>query len=256
MIFCFVFKGKIVVVTGGASGLGRGTVNTLLNAGAKIAIVDLPTSKGAEIAEELGENVIFAPANVVSDEDVQAAFQRVKECFGRCDAVVHCAGITKAFKLYNAAENKMADPESIREIIDTNVIGTFNIARHAVALMCENEKNEGQRGVVVNVSSIAAFDGPPTQSAYAASKGAIAAMTLPLARDHAQDGIRFMAIAAGIFDTPMTAKYAEQVKRLPIPNPSRMGSPEEFGHLVKHIIENRYLNGEVIRIDAAMRLPR
>ncbi|EPB74025.1 protein, SNF2 family [Ancylostoma ceylanicum] len=242
-------KGLVAVVTGGASGLGRGTVDTLVKAGANVAILDLPSSKGADVAKELGDNVIFAPTNVTSDKDVKAAFDKVKNEFGRCDAVVNCAGIAFAFKLYSVSKKKMSDLDKIQKTIDVNVMGTFNVIRHGVALMGENEKDDaGQRGVVVSTASVAAFDGQTGQSAYSASKGAIVGMTLPLARDFADDGIRFMTIAPGLFNTPLLAALPEKVKTFLsqlIPNPSRMGMPEEYGALVQHIIQNRYLNGEV-----------
>ncbi|CAJ0600868.1 unnamed protein product [Cylicocyclus nassatus] len=252
-------KGLVAVVTGGASGLGRGTVQTLAKAGANVAILDLPSSKGADVAKELGSNVIFAPTNVTSDTEVKAAFDAVKDKFGRCDAVVNCAGIAFAFKLYSVSKKKMSDLDKIQKTIDVNVMGTFNVIRHGVALMGENEKDDaGQRGVVVSTASVAAFDGQTGQSAYSASKGAIVGMTLPLARDFADDGIRFMTIAPGLFNTPLLAALPEKVKTFLsqlIPNPSRMGSPEEYGALVQHIIQNRYLNGEVIRLDGALRMP-
>ncbi|KHJ94916.1 oxidoreductase, short chain dehydrogenase/reductase family protein [Oesophagostomum dentatum] len=252
-------KGLVAVVTGGASGLGRGTVQTLAKAGANVAILDLPTSKGAEVAKEIGPNVLFQPANVTSETEVKVAFDTVKEKFGRCDAVVNCAGIAFAFKLYSVSKKKMSDWDKIQKTIDVNVLGTFNVIRHGVALMGENEKDEaGQRGVVISTASVAAFDGQTGQSAYSASKGAIVGMTLPLARDFADDGIRFMAIAPGLFNTPLLAALPEKVKTFLsqlIPNPSRMGTPEEYGALVQHIIENRYLNGEVIRLDGALRMP-
>ncbi|KAJ1352875.1 hypothetical protein KIN20_009364 [Parelaphostrongylus tenuis] len=291
-------KGLVAVVTGGASGLGRGTVETLVKSGANVAILDLPSSRGADIAKELGENVLFSPTNeqkdnvgrgrvrhvlqhwifggtcrearqcflvevpdhkVVSDAEVKAAFDNVKEKFGCCHAVVNCAGIAMAFKLYSISKKKMADPEKIQRTIDVNLMGAFNVIRHGVALMGENEKDEsGQRGVVINTASVAAFDGQTGQSAYSATKGAIVGMTLPLARDFADDGIRFMAIAPGLFDTPLLSSLPEKVRTFLsqlVPNPSRMGSPEEFGALVQHIIQNRYLNGEVIRLDGSLRMP-
>ncbi|KAK6050946.1 oxidoreductase, short chain dehydrogenase/reductase family protein [Cooperia oncophora] len=196
-------KGLVAVVTGGASGLGRGTVETLVKAGANVAILDLPSSKGADVAKELGQNVLFAPTNVTADSEVQAAFDQVKDKFGRCDAVVNLRRVSK---------KKMCEPEKIRKTIEVNVMGTFNVIRHGVALMGENAKDEaGQRGVVVSTASVAAFDGQTGQSAYSASKGAIVGMTLPLARDFADDGIRFMAIAPGLFDTPLLSGLPEKV---------------------------------------------
>ncbi|XGW29740.1 hypothetical protein V3C99_009075 [Haemonchus contortus] len=252
-------KGLVAVITGGASGLGRGTAETLVKAGANVAILDLPSSKGADVAKELGQNALFTPTDITADCEVQAAFDQVKNKFGRCDAIVNCAGVAMAFKLYSVTKKKMADPEKIRKTIEVNVMGTFNVIRHGVALIGENEKDEhGQRGVVVSTASVAAFDGQTGQSAYSASKGAIVGMTLPLARDFADDGIRFMAIAPGLFDTPLLSSLPEKVRTFLaqlVPNPSRMGSPDEFGALVQHIIQNRYLNGEVIRLDGSLRMP-
>uniref|UniRef100_A0A1I8AHU5 3-hydroxyacyl-CoA dehydrogenase type-2 n=1 Tax=Steinernema glaseri TaxID=37863 RepID=A0A1I8AHU5_9BILA len=252
-------QGLVTVVTGGASGLGRGTAARLINQGAKVAILDLPQSDGAKVAKELGNNCIFTPANVTSESDVKAVFDTVKKEFGRLDGVVNCAGIAYAFKLYSIAKQKMAPLDQIQKTLDVNVIGTFNVIRHGVELMGQNEKDDmGQRGVIINTASVAAFDGQSGQSAYSASKGAIAAMTLPLARDFADDGIRVMAIAPGLFDTPLLSSLPEKVKTFLsqlVPNPSRMGNPEEYGALVQHILENRYLNGEVIRLDGALRMP-
>ncbi|MFH4977759.1 hypothetical protein AB6A40_004468 [Gnathostoma spinigerum] len=252
-------KGVVALVTGGASGLGKGTVERLITQGSKVAILDLPSSNGEHLAKTLGDNCIFTPANVTVDDEVQAAFKKVKDTFGRLDVAVNCAGIAFAFKLYSISKQKMCDFERVQRTMNVNVIGTLNVIRYAVQLIGENAKDEfGQRGVVINTSSAAAFDGQSGQTAYSASKGAIASMTLPLARDFADDGIRFMAIAPGLFDTPLLSSLPEKVHRFLcqlIPNPSRLGSPEEFGALVQHIIENRYLNGEVIRLDGALRMP-
>ncbi|CAI4231964.1 unnamed protein product [Auanema sp. JU1783] len=252
-------KNLVALVTGGASGLGRGTVQTLVESGAKVAILDLKSSEGSAIAKEFGKNVIFTPADVTSEEDVAKAFADVKSKFGRCDAVVNCAGVAMAFKLYNVNKKKMSDFEMIKKTINVNVIGSFNVIRHGVALMADNEKDDmGQRGVIISTASVAAYDGQTGQSAYSASKGAIVGMTLPLARDFADDGIRVMAIAPGLFNTPLLSALPEKVTKFLaqlVPNPSRLGNPLEYGALAKHIIENRYLNGEVIRLDGAIRMP-
>uniref|UniRef100_A0A1I7Y2V5 3-hydroxyacyl-CoA dehydrogenase type-2 n=1 Tax=Steinernema glaseri TaxID=37863 RepID=A0A1I7Y2V5_9BILA len=252
-------KGLVTVVTGAASGLGHGTAARLINQGAKVAILDLPSSKGEEVAKALGKNCIFTPADVTNEADVKAAFAKVKSEFGRVDGTVNCAGIAYAFKLYNSKKGKMAELEKIQRTLNVNVIGTFNVIRYAVQAMGENKKDEmGQRGVIVNTASVAAFDGQTGQSAYSASKGAIAAMTLPLARDFADDGIRVMTIAPGLFDTPMLSSLPEKVKTYLgqlVPNPNRIGNPEEYGALVQHILENRYLNGEIIRLDGSLRMP-
>lgn len=250
-------KGLVALVTGGASGLGKGTAEVLAKAGARVAILDLPQSNGAEVAKEIGG--IFTPASVTSEKEVQAAFAKVQAEYGRLDALVNCAGIAYAFKLYSIQKKKHVDFEKIRQTIDVNVLGTFNVIRHGVALMGEHEKDaNGQRGVVINTASVAAFDGQTGQSAYSASKGAIVGMTLPLARDFAGDGIRFNTIAPGLMDTPLLSSLPEKVKTFLaqlIPNPSRLGHPHEYGALVQHIIENQYLNGETIRFDGGLRMP-
>uniref|UniRef100_A0A0M3HXQ0 3-hydroxyacyl-CoA dehydrogenase type-2 n=1 Tax=Ascaris lumbricoides TaxID=6252 RepID=A0A0M3HXQ0_ASCLU len=263
-------KGLVALVTGGASGLGRGAAENLLKHGAKVAILDLPSSAGAEVAKELGGDCIFTPASVTAASEVKSALADVKKKFGRLDVAVNCAGIAYSFKLFNVKKKKLCDLESVRKTLDVNVMGYFTVAAHAAELFAENEKDEmGQRGVIINTASIAAFDGQAGQSAYSASKGAIVGMTLPLARDFADDGIRVVTIAPGIFDTPMMASFPDKLVvfknmiRLEVrnfliglvPNPKRFGVPEEYGALVRHIIENRYLNGEVIRLDGALRMP-
>lgn len=250
-------KGLVALVTGGASGLGKGTAEVLAKAGARVAILDLPQSKGADVAKEIGG--IFTPASVTSEDEIKAAFAKVQSEYGRLDALVNCAGIAYAFKLYSVQKKKHVEFEKIRQTMEVNVLGTFNVIRHGVALMGEHEKDaNGQRGVIINTASVAAFDGQTGQSAYSASKGAIVGMTLPLARDFAGDGIRFNTIAPGLMDTPLLSSLPEKVKTFLaqlIPNPSRLGHPHEYGALVQHIIENQYLNGETIRFDGALRMP-
>ncbi|UMM28530.1 hypothetical protein L5515_011330 [Caenorhabditis briggsae] len=250
-------KGLVALITGGASGLGKGTAEVLAKAGARVAILDLPQSKGADIAKEIGG--IFTPASVTNEDEIKAAFAKVQSEYGRLDALVNCAGIAYAFKLYSVQKKKHVEFDKIRQTMDVNVLGTFNVIRHGVALMGEHEKDaNGQRGVVINTASVAAFDGQTGQSAYSASKGAIVGMTLPLARDFAGDGIRFNTIAPGLMDTPLLSSLPDKVKTFLaqlIPNPSRLGHPHEYGALVQHIIENQYLNGETIRFDGALRMP-
>jgi len=255
-------QGLVALVTGGASGLGKGTVERLVSNGAKVAIFDLPSSKGAEVAAALGKGkAIFYPGNVTSEDDVKKTMAGIKQEFGRLDALVNCAGIAFAFKLYSIV--KMAPmPECLsrtQQTLNVNVMGTLNMIRYSLEMMGENAKDEqGQRGVVINTASIAAFDGQAGQVAYAASKGAIASMTLPLARDYADDGIRFLCIAPGLFDTPLLSSLPEKALKFLtqlVPNPSRFGKPEEFGALVQHLIENQYMNGEIVRIDGSLRMP-
>ncbi|VDN54041.1 unnamed protein product, partial [Dracunculus medinensis] len=192
-------KGLIALVTGGASGLGKATVEFLINRGLKVAIVDLPSSNGAEVAKICGENCLFIPANVTSENEVKAAFEILRENFGRVDVIVNCAGILIPGKLYDTMKKEM---QSLKEIEDTvnvvNVIGTMNVIQFACQMMAENEKDkDGQRGVIINVSSICAYDNNSLH-AYSASKGAISSMTSPLAFEFAKHGIRFMAIAPGL----------------------------------------------------------
>jgi len=252
-------KGLVTLVTGGASGLGRGTVERLHNYGSKIVILDIPQSTGAELAKKLEKDAIFVPTDVTNDEEVKNAIEKIRKEFGRLDAIVNSAGIGYAFKLYNASSREAKFGERIKHTLDVNVYGSLNVIRHGMDLMIDNEKDEmGQRGVIINVSSIAAYDGQIGQVAYSASKGAIASVTLPLARDFADIGVRAMAIAPGLFDTPLLRSLPPKVLAFLsnlIPNPQRLGSEEEFAALVQHIIENRYLNGEVIRLDGALRMP-
>ncbi|PAV91729.1 hypothetical protein WR25_23175 [Diploscapter pachys] len=234
-------KGLTALVTGGASGLGRGTVEVLAKSGANVVILDIPMSKGAEVAKEIGPNVIFTPADVTKTDQVAASFETLKKNFGNVDAIVNCAGIAYAFKLYSFSKKGLPEFSKIQRTLDVNVMGAFNVIAYGMHTMAEKPKDEfGQRGVVINTASVAAFDGQTGQSAYSASKGAIVGMTLPLARDFSDEGVRFMTIAPGLFDTPLLSSLPEKVhnflKNL-VPNPRRLGSPQEYGELVKHIIE-------------------
>ena len=252
-------KGLVALVTGGASGLGRGTAEYLHRSGAKVAVLDIPQSEGGEFVKELGENAIFTPANVTSQEQIESAVNSIKSNFGRLDAVINCAGIAYAFKIYNLTRKEMSPIDKIQKTIDVNLIGTINVIRHATGLMLENEKDEAnQRGIIINTASIAAFDGQIGQTAYAASKGGIVSMTLPLARDLSDSGIRVMTIAPGLFDTPLLQSLPNKVRvflNQLVPNPQRLGKPDEFAALVEHCIQNPYINGEVIRLDGALRMP-
>uniref|UniRef100_A0A914YZH4 3-hydroxyacyl-CoA dehydrogenase type-2 n=1 Tax=Panagrolaimus superbus TaxID=310955 RepID=A0A914YZH4_9BILA len=211
-------KGLVSLVTGGASGIGRGTAHYLSKQGAKVAIVDLPKSDGEKVAKEFGENVIFCPADITSEKDVSNALDTIKDKFGRLDSVVNCAGIAYAFKLYSASKKRIEPMDRIRHTLEVNVLGTFNVIRLSIPVMMEKEKDDyKQRGVIINTASVAAFDGQVGQTAYSASKGAIAAITLPLARDLADDGIRVLTIAPGLFDTPLLSslpdKFCRQCKK-------------------------------------------
>ncbi|XP_039305721.1 3-hydroxyacyl-CoA dehydrogenase type-2-like [Solenopsis invicta] len=254
-----MLKGTVALVTGGASGLGRGTVERFVKQGAKVIIGDLPVSKGKTMADELGEaNAVFAPMDVTSEADVQAALDLTKQKFGKLDVLVNAAGIAIAFKTYNSNKKLPHKLEDFAKIIHVNTVGTFNAIRLSAGLMIENTPNQdGQRGVIVNTASVAAFDGQIGQAAYSASKGAVVGMTLPIARDLSKDGIRVVTIAPGIFKTPMLMALPDKVRTYlakTIPFPQRLGEPEEYAMLVQQIVENTMLNGEVIRLDGALRM--
>jgi len=253
-----MLKGVVGLVTGGASGLGRATVERFVREGARVTMVDLPTSQGAEVAKALGENCIFAPTDITKPEDVEAALALTKDTFGRLDATINCAGIGVAFKVYNFNKNRAHTMEDFTKVQMVNTCGTFNVIRLAVGLMGANEPDsDNQRGVVINTASVAAFDGQIGQAAYAASKGAIVGMTLPLARDLASQGIRVNTIAPGLFDTPLLASLPEKVRAFlakTVPNPSRLGRPDEYAELVQSIVLNKMINGETIRIDGSIRM--
>lgn len=226
--------------------------------GAKVVIADLPSSKGNDLADELGENAIFCPTDVTSEADVKAAIDAAKDNYGQLDVVVSCAGILTATGTYNAKKDVIHDLALFSRILQTNTVGAFNVARLAAQMMSKNSPNaDGQRGVIINTASVAAYDGQRGQAAYAASKGAIVGMTLPIARDLASIGIRVNAIAPGLFDTPLLASLPDKVRvhlAKTVPFPSKLGIPDEYAHLVQCIVENPLLNGEVIRLDGAIRM--
>ncbi len=253
-----MLQSKVGLVTGGASGLGRGVVERFLKQGARVTLVDLPTSKGQEVADSLGKNCLFAPADVSKEDDIKGALEATKARFGRLDAAVNCAGIGVAFKTYNFNKNQAHKLEDFIRVQMVNTVGSFNVIRLSVGLIGENEPDEdNQRGVVINTASVAAFDGQIGQAAYSASKGAIVGMTLPIARDLASQGIRCVTIAPGLFDTPLLASLPDKVRAFlakTVPNPARLGNPDEYAHLVEHVVTNNMLNGEVIRLDGALRM--
>jgi NAD(P)-dependent dehydrogenase (short-subunit alcohol dehydrogenase family) len=250
-------EGKAALVTGGASGLGRATVEALLEAGASVMILDLPTSQGEQMAKELGDRAAFSPADVTSEEEVTAAVQATAEAFGGLHIAVSCAGIGWAQRTVD--RRGPHDLSIFSKVLEVNAIGTFNVIRLAAARMGEQEPDEtGDRGVLVNTASIAAFDGQTGQAAYAASKGAIVSMTLPVARDLAARQIRCVTIAPGTFETPLMMQLPEPAREqlaVVTPHPARLGRAEEYAALVRHIVENPMLNGEVIRLDGALRMP-
>ena len=249
--------GCVVLVTGGASGLGEATVRMVAAHGGRAVILDRPASAGEALAAALGAQALCTPADVTSAADVEAAVARAVERFGALHVAVNCAGVGAAMRTIT---RQGAMPlELFAKVIAVNLTGTFNVIRLAAARMATNAPNEeGERGVIVNTASAAAFDGQIGQAAYSASKGGIVSLTLPVARDLASLGIRVMTIAPGTFDTPMLAMLPEEQRRAlaaEIPFPSRLGRPEEFAALVRHIVENPMLNGETIRLDGALRMP-
>jgi 3-hydroxyacyl-CoA dehydrogenase/3-hydroxy-2-methylbutyryl-CoA dehydrogenase len=244
------------IVTGGASGLGRATAARLAAAGARVAILDRPASTGTEIARELGARVAFTPADVTSADDVAAALAKACEHLGGVNVLVNCAGIGTAMK--TVGKSGPARLEEFTRVIQVNLIGTFNCIRLVAAEMAKEAPGaHGERGVVINTASVAAFDGQIGQAAYSASKGGIVGMTLPVARDLAELGIRVMTIAPGIFETPLLGTLPEPVRASlakQVPFPSRLGQPDEYAALALHIIDNQMLNGETIRLDGAIRM--
>ena len=243
---------SVAVVTGGASGLGLATGHALSEAGARVVLVDLPSSAGAERAGELGAT--FAPADVTSEADVTAALDTAT-ALGPLRVVVNCAGVGTPGRVIG--RNGVLPLESFTTVVTINLIGTFNVVRLAVERMLANEPVGEERGVIVNTASAAAFDGQIGQAAYSASKGGIVGMTLPLARDLADKMIRVMAIAPGLFKTPMLAGLPQEAQDSlgkQVPHPNRLGDPTEYAALVRHIVANPMLNGEVIRLDGAIRM--
>ena len=249
--------GKVALVTGGASGLGGATVKTLHDAGASVVIVDLPSSDGEVVAKDLGDHAAFAPADVTNEGEVRAAVQTAVDTFGGLHIVVNCAGVGFPGRVLTR-DGDPTDLERFEFVVRVNLIGTFNVIRLAAAQIAKEDPDGEERGVIVNTASIAAFDGQIGQAAYAASKGGIVGMTLPIARDLSSKLIRCVSIAPGTFDTPMLAGLPEEARQKlaeGIPHPHRLGSPPEFAALVRHIVENPMLNGETIRLDGALRMP-
>lgn len=251
-------KDSVAVVTGGASGLGEATVRRFIAGGAAVGIMDRPNSKGAELAKELGDRALFVPADVSSGDEVAKALDELVAKYGKLTVAVNCAGVGTAGRVLN----KQGQPHALdlfEMTIKINLIGTFNVMRLAAERMFKNTPNaKGERGVIINTASVAAFDGQVGQMAYAASKGGVVGMTLPAARDLAQWGIRCLTIAPGTFNTPMMQSVSDDFKKIleaQIPFPSRMGDPAEYGNLAAHMVENAYLNGEVVRIDGSLRMP-
>jgi NAD(P)-dependent dehydrogenase (short-subunit alcohol dehydrogenase family) len=250
-------QGIGAVVTGGGSGLGEATARLLASKGAKVAILDLGRSKGADVAKSIGGGAIFCEADVASEEQVTAALDRAVGEFGGIHAAVNCAGIGTAGRTVDKT-GKPFDLKLFELTLRVNLVGTFNVIRLAAARMTQNQPNaENERGVVVNTASVAAFEGQIGQCAYSASKGGVVGMTLPIARDLAAVGIRVNTIAPGLFGTPMLMMMPQEARDYlasQIPFPRRLGNPAEFAGLACHIIENPMINGETIRIDGAIRM--
>jgi NAD(P)-dependent dehydrogenase (short-subunit alcohol dehydrogenase family) len=249
-------QGRTFFVTGGGSGLGAATVRRLAQDGANVLIADVDEEAGEELATDIGEQARFARADVTDEESTQGALDATLDTFGELHGLINCAGIGPAEKV--VGKRGVHSLDSFVKAVQINLVGTFNPIRLAAPIMMENEPDEGgERGVIVNTASVAAFDGQIGQAAYSASKGGVASMTLPVAREMAGHGIRVMTIAPGLFETPMLAALPEDAQESlgkQVPFPSRLGRPEEYAALVNHIIENQMLNGEVIRLDGAIRM--
>lgn len=249
-------RGNAFFVTGGGSGLGAATARRLAGAGARVALADVDDEGSQKLAKELGEAAIAVRADVTDEESVEGALGEAAETFGELRGVVNCAGVGPAAKVLGRKGVHSLD--KFAQTVNVNLVGTFNVIRLAAQRMAENEPGEGgERGVMVNTASVAAYDGQIGQAAYSASKGGVVGMTLPIARELAEHGIRVMTIAPGIFETPMLAALPEEAKESlgkQVPFPSRLGRPAEYADLVAHIVENSMLNGEVIRLDGAIRM--
>lgn len=256
------------LVTGGASGLGEAVVRAIQSQGGRVVIADLNVAAGQALVDELGENVRFIHCDITNGDDVQAAVQLAEQDFGGLQGSINCAGIVVVQKLLDR-DNNPADLDEFSRGININLIGSFNVARLVAASIARRvaaannneaasdaEKNSDQ-GIIINTASIAAFDGQVGQASYASSKAGVVGMTLPLSRELARHGIRVMAIAPGVFATPMMSSIPEKGREqleASVPYPKRLGEPNEFAKLVTHIIDNSYLNGEVIRLDGAIRM--
>lgn len=244
-------NGKSFIITGGGSGLGEATARVFAEAGAHITLFDLQKERGQQVAQEIGG--YFLRVDVTDEDQVRRSVDAAAEKFGGLHGVVNCAGIGLAHRVLGKS-----GLDTFSQVIQVNLIGTFNVIRWAAAKMTEGEAGtDGERGVIINTASVAAYEGQIGQAAYSASKGGIVSMTLPIARELASYGIRVMSIAPGIFDTPMLGQLPDKVRQslgTQVPFPSRLGQPREYGLLAKHIVENPMLNGEVIRLDGAIRM--
>ncbi len=251
-----IVKNSVAIVTGGASGLGEACIRNLAADGAKVVIFDIQNEKGEKLASEFGSNAIYANVDVTSEYSVMAGINKAMDAFGAIHVAINCAGIGTSNKIL--AKTGPHPLDQFNRVLQINLVGTFNVLRLAVEQMVKNNDNpDGEKGVVINTASVAAFDGQIGQASYSASKAAVCGMTLPIARECAAYGIRVMTIAPGIFMTPMLGSLPENVLDSlgkMVPFPKRTGDPSEFASLAREIIENRYLNGEVIRLDGAIRM--
>ncbi|MFD7281732.1 SDR family NAD(P)-dependent oxidoreductase [Streptomyces sp. NPDC059862] len=248
-------SGNVALITGGGSGLGLATARRLVKAGGKVVLVDLDTSHGAHAAEELGDQALFVAADATSPEQMTGALDAA-ETLGPLRMAVTCAGILRAFRMVSQtrATTQLAD---FRRVVEVNLIGTFNVVQLAAERIAAQQPVDGERGVVVTTASVAAFDGQIGQAAYAASKAGVAGMTLPVARDLAENLIRVVSIAPGLFETPMLVGLPDKARAAlgaQVPHPARLGHPDEYAALVEHIVANPMLNGDTIRLDGAIRM--
>ncbi|AVP67149.1 SDR family NAD(P)-dependent oxidoreductase [Rhodococcus hoagii] len=249
-----IVKDSVALVTGGASGLGLATVKALHDQGASVVILDLPSSNGEVVAKELGDRVRFAAGDVTDEASVVAALD-LAESLGPLRVTVNCAGIGNAIK--TVGKQGAFPLAEFQRVVNINLVGTFNVLRLAAERIAKTDPIEGERGVIINTASVAAFDGQIGQAAYSASKGGVVGMTLPIARDLASMLIRVVTIAPGLFKTPLLAGLPEPAQESlgkQVPHPSRLGDPAEYGSLAAHIVSNPMLNGEVIRLDGAIRM--
>lgn len=249
-------QGNTFFISGGASGLGEATTRMIVENGGNAIIADLNADMGKALEDSLGSSALFVKTDITKEEEVITALDLGTAKFGAIHGLINCAGLGPAMRILG--KNGVHDLAFFQKIIQVNLIGSFNTLRLAADRMQHNTPgDEGERGVIINTASVAAFEGQIGQAAYSASKGGIVAMTLPIARELARTGIRVMAIAPGIFETPLLAAYTQEVRDslgAQIPFPPRLGKPAEYARLVKHILENPMLNGEVIRLDGAIRM--
>lgn len=249
-------KDNTFLVTGGASGLGEATVRTLHTAGARVVIADLNSERGESLAATLGDNAVFQRTDVTSEADAQAAVDKALNTFGSLQGLINCAGIGDPAKVVGREGPQPL--EVFSRVVQINLLGTFNMLRLAAVAIAKSEpQDDGERGVIINTASVAAYDGQIGQAGYAASKGGVVSMTLPIARELARHGIRVMTIAPGLFMTPLMKTLPEEVQQslaASIPFPNRLGEPNEFARLACHIVSNTMMNGETIRLDGAIRM--